>query len=189
MRPKTTFLICGFVCCFGMAPANSQSPKKGENQQSSADYLSGNQSSRSYCRYFRMRYLTLEACLPSCTPCCGGEMYHRHWHNRPHQTRSGWGRPYPGQGRPPFDKLLNDSNIQVQAGALVVEPVCEGPVAQADAMAACRDFHSPVRIPTGSQQVKILGSFVLDTEPDHGWTEIHPVTSITTLRANKRESS
>ena len=90
---------------------------------------------------------------------------------------------------PPFDRLLNDSNIQVQAGALVVEPVCEGPVAQADAMAACRDFHSPVRIPTGSQQVKILGSFVLDTEPDHGWTEIHPVTCITTLRANQRESS
>ena len=28
MRPKTTFLICGFVCCFGMAPTNSQSPKK-----------------------------------------------------------------------------------------------------------------------------------------------------------------
>ena len=88
---------------------------------------------------------------------------------------------------PPFDRL--HSNIQVQAGALVVEPVCEGPVAQADAMAACRDFHSPVRIPTGSQQVKILGSFVLDTEPDHGWTEIHPVTCITTLRANQRESS
>jgi hypothetical protein len=80
---------------------------------------------------------------------------------------------------PPFDKLLNDRNKTAQAGSLVVEPVCEGPVTQADAMAACRDFHSPVRLPKDGMQVKILGAFVLDTEADHGWTEIHPVTSIT----------
>ena len=79
----------------------------------------------------------------------------------------------------PFDKLLNDRNRTVQAGSLVVEPVCEGPVTQADAVAACKDFHSPVRLPKDGTQVKILGSFVLDTEANHGWTEIHPVTSIT----------
>ena len=33
--------------------------------------------------------------------------------------------------------------------------------------------------PPDGQHVKILGSFVLDTEANHGWTEIHPVTSIT----------
>jgi hypothetical protein len=80
---------------------------------------------------------------------------------------------------PPFDKLLNDKNRSAQAGALVVEPVCEGPVTQSDAVAACKDFHSPVRLPKDGTQVTILGSFVLDTEAAHGWTEIHPVTSIT----------
>jgi hypothetical protein len=80
---------------------------------------------------------------------------------------------------PQFEKLLNARNLSAQAGSLVVEPVCEGAVTQADAMAACKDFHSPVRIPTDGQKVTILGAFVLDTEPDHGWTEIHPVTSIT----------
>jgi len=80
---------------------------------------------------------------------------------------------------PPFDKLLNDRNKQVQAGSLVVEPICEDRVTQLDAMAACKDFHSPVRRPADNQHVKIVGSFVLDTEANHGWTEIHPVTSIT----------
>jgi len=79
---------------------------------------------------------------------------------------------------PPFDKLLNSRNMQVQAGSLVVEPVCEGPVTQTDAVGACKDFHSPVRIPKDATKVRILGSFVLDTEANHGWTEIHPVTSI-----------
>ena len=80
---------------------------------------------------------------------------------------------------PPFDKLLNARNISIQAGCLVVEPVCEDPVTQADAVAACKDFHSPVRRPTNNERVRIRGSFILDTEPNHGWTEIHPVTSIT----------
>jgi hypothetical protein len=79
---------------------------------------------------------------------------------------------------PPFDKLLNARNINIQAACLVVEPVCESPVTQTDAMAACKDFHSPVRMPGANEHVKILGSFVLDTEGNHGWTEIHPVTSI-----------
>jgi hypothetical protein len=80
---------------------------------------------------------------------------------------------------PPFEKLLTARNMDAQAGSLVVEPVCEGAVTQADAVAACRDFHSPVRIPANGQKVRILGAFILDTEANHGWTEIHPVTSIT----------
>lgn len=81
---------------------------------------------------------------------------------------------------PPFDKLLNTRNINIQASCLVIEPVCERAVTQADAVAACKDFHSPVRRPSGDQHVKILGAFVLDTDGNHGWTEIHPVTSIIT---------
>jgi hypothetical protein len=79
---------------------------------------------------------------------------------------------------PPFEKLLNARNVSIQAGCLVIEPVCEGPVTQADAISACRDFHSPVRLPKDNQHVKILGAFILDTEANHGWTELHPVTRI-----------
>jgi hypothetical protein len=85
---------------------------------------------------------------------------------------------------PPFDKLLNDRNLSIQAGCLVVEPICERAVTQTDAIAACKDFHSPVRLPQPQpvgMHVKILGSFILDTEANHGWTEIHPVTSITKI--------
>lgn len=80
---------------------------------------------------------------------------------------------------PEFANLLNDNNTQVQAGCLVVEPVCQGPVTQADAQAACRDFHSAVEVFPSGKHVRVLGSYVLDSEADHGWMEIHPVTAIT----------
>ena len=79
---------------------------------------------------------------------------------------------------PEFAGLINDRNTSVQHGSLVIEPICQGPVTQADAVAACRDFHSGVEVPAKGTRVRVLGSYVLDTEPDHGWTEIHPVTSI-----------
>jgi len=78
-----------------------------------------------------------------------------------------------------FSGLLNDKNSGVQAGCLVVEPVCQGPVTQADAQAACRDFHSAVEIFPKGKHVRVLGSYVLDSEANHGWMEIHPVTEIT----------
>jgi len=81
-----------------------------------------------------------------------------------------------------FAGLLNNFNMVHQAGCLIVEPVCMGPVTQPDAVSACRDFHSPIRTaPAEGTKVKVLGSFVLDFEQDHGWTEIHPVTSFTTM--------
>lgn len=80
---------------------------------------------------------------------------------------------------PEFPGLLNDRNAQVQAGCLIVEPVCQGPVTQADAQPACRDFHSAVEVFPKGKHVRILGSYVLDSEADHGWMEIHPVTAIT----------
>ena len=79
---------------------------------------------------------------------------------------------------PEFAGLLNDKNTSVQAGSLVIEPICQGPVTQPDAVTACRDFHSAVDVPAKGTRVRVVGSYVLDTEPDHGWTEIHPVTSI-----------
>lgn len=80
---------------------------------------------------------------------------------------------------PESTNLLNDKNTQVQAGCLVVEPVCQGPVTQADAQAACRDFHSAVEVFPKGKHVRVLGSYVFDSEANHGWMEIHPVTAIT----------
>ena len=75
--------------------------------------------------------------------------------------------------------LLNDKNNTVQAASLVIEPICQWPAIQPDAIKPCRDFHSGVDIPQKDKHVKVLGSYVLDSEIDHGWMEIHPVTSIT----------
>ena len=81
---------------------------------------------------------------------------------------------------PSDDALLNDLNKTRQKAALVIEPVCQKAVTQQDAVDACRDFHSDVDIPTKKKsKVTVLGSYVLDKEANHGWMEIHPVTSMT----------
>ena len=79
-----------------------------------------------------------------------------------------------------FEGLLNDRNKTAQAGCLILEPICQNPVSQADAVDTCRDLHSAVELLTEKHaHVKVLGSYVLDTEkPGHGWMEIHPVTTI-----------
>jgi len=77
---------------------------------------------------------------------------------------------------PEFNNLLNDANLAGEGGDLVVEPICQGPVTQPDARAACQDFHQDINIPSVGTHVTITGDYVLDNE--HGWMEIHPVTSI-----------
>ena len=80
---------------------------------------------------------------------------------------------------PEFSKLLNERN-RTQGNSLILEPVCQGPVTLAEAHVACRDFHSPVSIPVAGEKVRVVGSYVLDTES--GWMEIHPVSSIEVRR-------
>jgi hypothetical protein len=80
-----------------------------------------------------------------------------------------------------FENLLNDRNRRGQNGNLVLEPICVGPVTQADAKAACRNFTNKVHIPAVRTHVSVTGAYVLDTAPKHGWMEIHPVTSITPI--------
>lgn len=79
---------------------------------------------------------------------------------------------------PKYASLLNDRNKTAQAGCLILEPICENPVTQTDAIPACRDFHSSVAVASKGAHVRVLGTYILDSEPNHGWTEIHPVTSI-----------
>ena len=67
---------------------------------------------------------------------------------------------------------LNDINRSQQAGDLIVEPVCEHSITQADAMPACSGYHNPLVIPPVGTHTTVTGPWVLDL--DHGWNEIHP---------------
>lgn len=80
---------------------------------------------------------------------------------------------------PAFSSMLNAKNKSGQHGMLVVEPVCTNPVTQRDTLAehVCDGFAQHVYTPDMlGAHVRITGAFVLDME--HGWNEIHPVTSI-----------
>jgi hypothetical protein len=78
---------------------------------------------------------------------------------------------------PQFSNLINSANIKGQYGDLVLEPICQKPVTQQDAIAACANFHQNISIPPVGRHVNVTGSYVLDKE--HGrWAEIHPVSSI-----------
>jgi hypothetical protein len=73
--------------------------------------------------------------------------------------------------------LVNAANDQYEHGDLVLEEICQGSVTQADAVAACRGVPHNLTVPSVGDKVTVTGSYVLDQ--DHGWMEIHPVTSLT----------
>lgn len=81
---------------------------------------------------------------------------------------------------PQYASLVNDCNATCLNGAehgdLVLEPVCELPVTQADAVSACAGYHNPIVVPAVGAHIRVTGAYVLDL--DHGWTEIHPVMAI-----------
>ncbi len=76
-----------------------------------------------------------------------------------------------------YSYMLNNSNVSGQHGDMVVEPVCTHTITQADAVSACTGFSNTVYIPNVGEHVVIVGAYV--TDQNHGWNEIHPVTSIT----------
>jgi hypothetical protein len=75
--------------------------------------------------------------------------------------------------------LLNEKNFSSQEGALVLEPICQKTPTQADAIEPCQGYAGPFFAVKVGERVRVTGAYVLDTE--HGWMEIHPVTSMTTL--------
>jgi hypothetical protein len=79
----------------------------------------------------------------------------------------------PGQ-----ENLLNDKNMSVQHGDLVIEPICEHPATQTDAVASCENFAGGVPRPRKGMHVRVAGSYVHDVERGHGWMEIHPAVLI-----------
>jgi hypothetical protein len=76
-----------------------------------------------------------------------------------------------------YSYMINSSNVSGQHGDLVVEPVCTHTVTQSDAIASCVGFSNSVYIPNVGEHVAATGAYVTDN--NHGWNEIHPVTSIT----------
>ena len=77
---------------------------------------------------------------------------------------------------PQFEDLLNERNHSAQHGTLVAEVICQNRVVQADAVDACERLDKRWMIPSIGTRVRVTGPYVLDLE--HGWTEIHPVNSI-----------
>lgn len=82
--------------------------------------------------------------------------------------------------KPDDPSVVNSVNVAQQHGDLVIEPVCIGTVTQADAVSACQGFKSKVTIPPVGTRVSVTGQYVTDTQHG-GWSELHPVTSITVL--------
>ena len=79
-----------------------------------------------------------------------------------------------------FENLLNDGKRVHQGGNLVVEPICDHEVTQADAVAACENFHPMIPRFKSGTRVMVVGSYVHDKE--HGWMEIHPIVRMTEIR-------
>jgi hypothetical protein len=75
-----------------------------------------------------------------------------------------------------FESLLNEKNISRQYGDLILEPICQGQVTQADAVEPCNLYNGPYFAPEIGQRYLVWGTYVNDTE--HGWNELHPVTSM-----------
>jgi hypothetical protein len=75
-----------------------------------------------------------------------------------------------------FESLLNERNISRQHGDLILEPICQGKVRQADAEEPCSGYDGPYFEPQIGQRYLVSGAYVHDA--DHGWNELHPVTSM-----------
>lgn len=75
-----------------------------------------------------------------------------------------------------YSDLVNERNVESQNGDLVVEAICQEFVFYPDAVESCIGFDKKLKMPFVGAHVRITGSYVLDDT--HGWTEIHPATSI-----------
>jgi hypothetical protein len=75
-----------------------------------------------------------------------------------------------------FESLLNEKNISRQYGDLILEPICQGKIRQADAEELCSQYNGPYFEPQVGQRYLVSGAHVHDA--DHGWNELHPVTSM-----------
>lgn len=79
--------------------------------------------------------------------------------------------------------LLNDKNIALAKGCVVVEIVCaHRPISDPDALKTCGTYESKIKVPALNDHVQVTGSYVLDTTPEHGWYALYPVSDVTELQ-------
>ena len=75
----------------------------------------------------------------------------------------------------PYGHLVVAANTGAERGDLVIEPVCELRVTQADAIATCAADRDPLRgLPTLGERVWMEGRSVADLQHS-GWRELHPL--------------
>ncbi len=78
---------------------------------------------------------------------------------------------------PQFSAMLRQANVTGEHGDLVMEPICQLAVVQADAVGPCSGPVQRVAIPPVGTHVSATGAYVYDL--DHGgWAELHPLFEI-----------
>ncbi len=77
-----------------------------------------------------------------------------------------------------YPKLTNIFNQILWKDSIVLEIICKGNPDK-DAKKACEGYTNKLESPVPGSRVKVSGSFVVDKP--YGWTEIHPVSSISKL--------
>ena len=79
---------------------------------------------------------------------------------------------------PQYSSMLQPANTSGEHGDLVLEPICQHSISQADAVGPCGGGPvAQVPIPPVGTHVSATGSYVYDL--DHGgWAELHPLFEI-----------
>jgi len=84
---------------------------------------------------------------------------------------------------PEFSSLVNSVNLERQEGYLVMEPICSNHISQADTLeeGVCENFGQTIfATDLIGHRVAATGAYVIDRQ--HGWAELHPVTSIVPIQ-------
>ena len=82
-----------------------------------------------------------------------------------------------------YRSLLNQANLEKQEGSLVLEPICSNNVSQTDTLeeGVCDGFSQNIFTKDlVGHRIAATGAYVIDMQ--HGWTELHPVTSIVSIQ-------
>ncbi len=82
----------------------------------------------------------------------------------------------PGQ-----ESMINKRNVKKKGTGLVIEIVCSVQAKKPkEAVQTCSSYHATLAMPAEGAHVRVTGTHVIDTH--NGWTEIHPVSKIETLK-------
>jgi hypothetical protein len=178
LAPILTALL--LAACGASVPASSSSSQPSSVPTAPAPSPSTSASSSGQCSGDRLAHVYHPARLQVLAPCVTVRGTILSVHQEPDGDLHIRLRVDAGQRDPRGGQFTNAVNDAQQGGALVLEPVCEGPVTQADAVAACTGFHNPLVVPPVGSHVEVSGPWVLDTP--HGWLEIHPLERVEVLK-------